>query len=90
MAKKARGSKKGRSTKKKVRSTQQRERISPKGNTRFAKRTKKGRFKEMDDASRSLSQDRRKPAKKKTKSGYGDQGDNKRGGGGGRRGGKKR
>ena len=63
---------------KKARSTSKRERISPKGNTRFAKRTKKGKFKEMDDAGRSLSQDRRKTAKKKTKSGYGDQGDRKK------------
>jgi len=31
----------------------------------------------MDDVSRSLSSDRRQKAKKKTTSGYGDQGDRK-------------
>jgi hypothetical protein len=47
-------------------------------NKMFAKRTAKGRFKEMDDVGRSLSTDRRRTAKKKTKSGYGDQGDRKK------------
>ena len=41
----------------------------------FAKRTAKGRFKEMDNVKRSLSRDRPKKAKRKVKSGYGDQGD---------------
>lgn len=46
-------------------------------NKMFAKRTARGRFKEMDDVGRSLSTDRRQTAKKKTQSGYGDQGDQK-------------
>lgn len=41
----------------------------------FAKRTAKGRFKEMDSVKRSLPKDRRKKAKRKVKSGYGDRGD---------------
>lgn len=41
----------------------------------FAKRTAKGRFKEMDGVKRSLSKDRRKKATRKVKSGYGDRGD---------------
>ena len=47
---------------------------------RFVRRGAKGRFKDSDDVSRSLSADRRRTAKKRTKSGYGDQGDRKRGG----------
>lgn len=37
--------------------------------------SKKGQFSEMDDQSRSLAADVRKPAKTKVKPGYGDQGD---------------
>ena len=62
----------------KKRSTSKRELIAPRAAKRFVKRTAKGRFKEGDDVGRSLSTDRRKTAKKKTKSGYGDQGDRKR------------
>ena len=47
-------------------------------NKRYVKRTAKGKFKENDDVSRSLSADSRKTAKKATKAGYGDQGDRKR------------
>jgi hypothetical protein len=60
------------------RSTSKRELIAPRADKRFVKRTAKGRFKEGDDVGRSLSADRRKTAKKKTRSGYGDQGDRKR------------
>ena len=42
---------------------------------RFVRRGKKGRFKESDDLGRSLTADRRKKAKRKVKSGYGDRGD---------------
>jgi hypothetical protein len=41
----------------------------------YAKRTAKGRFKEIDPVKRSLPADRRKKAKRKVRSGYGDQGD---------------
>jgi hypothetical protein len=41
----------------------------------YAKRTARGRFKEMDDAGRSQTTDKRRKAKKTVRSGYGDQGD---------------
>ncbi|MDQ3118469.1 MAG: hypothetical protein M3Q89_02690 [Verrucomicrobiota bacterium] len=47
------------------------------GDSRYVKRGAGGRFKESDDVGRSLKQDRTKKAKKKVKSGYGDQGDRK-------------
>jgi hypothetical protein len=53
---------KKRSTKK---SAAKRELISPRGNKRYIRRDAKGRIKESDDVSRSLSQDRRRKAKKK-------------------------
>ena len=55
-----------------------RERMSPKGDARFVKRDAKGRIKESDDVGRSQKTDRRRKAKKTVKSGYGDQGDQKR------------
>jgi hypothetical protein len=62
----------------KKRSTTKRELIDTGRTKMYGKRTAKGRFKEMDDVGRSLSADRRTSAKKKTKSGHGDQGDRKR------------
>jgi hypothetical protein len=41
----------------------------------YAKRTMRGRFKEMDDVGRSQRVDKPRKAKKKVRSGYGDQGD---------------
>jgi hypothetical protein len=41
----------------------------------YAKRTGRGRFKEMDDVGRSQKTDKARKAKKKVRSGYGDQGD---------------
>jgi hypothetical protein len=64
---------KKRSTK---RSSAKRDLVKSRGKS-FAKRTAKGRFKEMDGVKRSLSSDRRKKAKRKVKSGHGDQGDRK-------------
>lgn len=60
------------------RSTTRREVIDTGRNRSFGKRTTTGRFKEMDDAGRSLAADRRRSAKKKVKSGHGDQGDRAR------------
>lgn len=52
----------------------------------YAKRSSTGRFKEMDDVGRSQRTDKPRRARKKVRSGYGDQGDAKRTGGrGGRR-----
>jgi hypothetical protein len=42
---------------------------------RYVRRDPKGKFKEVDDQGRSLSQDRRRKAKKKVPSGQGDKGD---------------
>lgn len=42
---------------------------------RYVRRDEEGKFKESDDVGRSLSADRRKAAKKKTKPGQGDRGD---------------
>ena len=47
---------------------------------RFVRRDDKGRFEEVEDVGRSLSQDVRKHAKTKVRSGQGDRGDQKRGG----------
>jgi hypothetical protein len=41
----------------------------------YAKRTGRGRFKEMDDVGRSQKADKPRKAKKTVRSGYGDQGD---------------
>ena len=41
----------------------------------YAKRTPRGGFKEMDDIGRSQKTDKARTAKKKVRSGYGDQGD---------------
>ena len=45
---------------------------------RYVRRDPKGRFHEVDDQSRSLSQDRRRKSKTTVKSGQGDKGDRKR------------
>ena len=53
-----------------------RELIEPRrGDKRFVRRGKKGRFKESDDVGGSLAADRRKKAKKVAKKGEGDKGD---------------
>jgi hypothetical protein len=44
---------------------------------RYVRRNEQGEFKEVDDQSRSLSQDSRKKAKKNVKAGQGDRGDRK-------------
>ena len=59
----------------KKRSTQKRDLVKGRSATMFAKRTTKGRFKEMDELGRSQQTDRKRKAKRKTKSGYGDKGD---------------
>ena len=41
----------------------------------YAKRTARGRFKEMDDVGRSQKTDKPRKAKRTVRSGYGDQGD---------------
>jgi hypothetical protein len=52
-----------------------RELLKSRNATFFARRTSRGRFKEMDERGRSLTADRRRKAETRTKSGYGDKGD---------------
>jgi hypothetical protein len=63
------------STKKSTRKAAKRTLVAPRGDKRYVRRSKKGRFKESDDVSASLSSDRRKQAKRKAKPGQGDRGD---------------
>jgi hypothetical protein len=55
-----------------------RELINTGNDKRYVRRDEKGRFKESDDQGRSLSGDRRQPAKRTVTSGHGDRGDQKR------------
>jgi hypothetical protein len=56
-----------------------RELIEPhKGDKRYVRRDASGRFKEVEDVGRSLTQDRQRHAKNEAKPGYGDRGDRKR------------
>jgi hypothetical protein len=76
MAKKTRKAKKAKKAKKAAakRSSQKRDLI--KGRAKgYAKRTESGQFKEIDTMSRSQRTDRKRKAKKKAKSGFGDRGD---------------
>jgi hypothetical protein len=45
---------------------------------RYVRRDQAGQFKEVDDMGRSLSQDRKRKAKKVVKAGQGDKGDQKK------------
>ena len=55
-----------------------RELIDTGNDKRYVRRDEKGRFDEVDDQSRSLSQDVKKKARTKVPSGQGDKGDQKR------------
>jgi hypothetical protein len=56
-----------------------RELIEPhKGDKRYVRRDAQGRFSEVDDVGRSLSQDRKRQATTESKPGQGDRGDRKR------------
>lgn len=52
-----------------------RELIAPRGSKRYIRRDSSGRIKESDDVGRSLSQDRRRRAKRKAPKGQRDKGD---------------
>ncbi|QGW63781.1 hypothetical protein [Lysobacter soli] len=54
-----------------------RELIAPNGDKRYVRRDEKGRFKESDDVSRSLSQDQKRQSQHESKPGQGDRGDRK-------------
>jgi hypothetical protein len=55
-----------------------RELIAPKGDKRYVRRDKAGRFDEVDDVGKSLARDVRQKAKTTAKAGQGDRGDRKR------------
>jgi hypothetical protein len=59
----------------KKRASGKRELINTGTDKRYVRRDASGQFKESDDVGRSLAADRRKHAKTRTKSGYGDRGD---------------
>ena len=61
-----------------TRTSGRRELIDTGRNKMYAKRDVTGRFREMDDVSKSLSGDRRRSAKRSVRSGHGDKGDRKR------------
>jgi len=65
-------------SKKQARGSGKRELIENAAGDFYAKRDQEGQFSEMDERGRSLAADRRKPAKTKVASGYGDQGDQQR------------
>ena len=62
-------------SRKSKRPSSRRELIAPRGDKRFVRRSRSGQFSESDDVSRSLSADRRRKAKTKSKRGQGDRGD---------------
>jgi hypothetical protein len=74
MATKKGSSKKGSSKK----GSSKRELIDTGNDKRYVRRDEKGRFDEVDDVGRSLSQDVRKKAKTRVPAGQGDKGDQKR------------
>ena len=74
MAKKRKTSTKG-ATAKGSRPAAKRDLVRRSKASTYAKRTARGRFKEMDDVGRSQKTDKARTAKKTVRSGYGDQGD---------------
>ena len=75
VAKKTTGSRVGRT--KQSKSAAKRDLVRGPQASSYAKRTAKGRFKEMDDVGRSQKADKPRKAKRAVRSGYGDQGDQK-------------
>jgi hypothetical protein len=57
---------------------QKRERVDTGNDSRFVRRDDDGKFKESDDAGRSIAADRRQSAKKVVPKGQGDRGDQKK------------
>jgi hypothetical protein len=74
-AKKAAKKKTAKKTATKKRKAAKRELIDTGRDKRYVRRDQEGQFKESDDVGRSLSQDRKRKAKKTSKPGQGDRGD---------------
>ena len=68
-------SKSGSSRKSSSRGSGKRELINTSRDKRYVRRDGGGKFKESDDVGRASATDRRRSAKSKSKSGYGDRGD---------------
>jgi hypothetical protein len=64
-----------RSSAKRSRSAGKRDLVRRPKASSYAKRSARGRFKEMDDVGRSQTADKPRKAKRTVRSGYGDQGD---------------
>ncbi|MBV8880020.1 MAG: hypothetical protein JO332_08660 [Planctomycetaceae bacterium] len=62
----------------KRKAARKRELLAPRGKRRFVRRDPKGKFKESDDAGRSIAADRRQKAKRSVPKGQGDRGDQRR------------
>jgi hypothetical protein len=62
----------------KKKASTKRELIDTGRDKRYVRRDSDGKFKESDDVGRSLSQDRKRKAKRTVKAGQGDKGDQKR------------
>jgi len=62
----------------KKKASAKRELIDTGRDKRYVRRDSEGKFKESDDVGRSLSQDRKRKAKRTVKAGQGDKGDQKR------------
>jgi hypothetical protein len=77
MAKKKTAKKKSTTTAPKKKKSAKRELIHTGRDKRYVRRDEEGQFKESDDVGRSLSQDRKRKAKKSAKPGQGDKGDRK-------------
>jgi hypothetical protein len=77
MAKKKTAKKKSTTTAPKKKKSAKRELIDTGRDKRYVRRDEEGQFKESDDVGRSLSQDRKRKAKKSAKPGQGDKGDRK-------------
>jgi hypothetical protein len=77
MAKKTKRTRASKSTRKNSQSSGKRDLIRRRTGSAYAKRTAAGRFNEMDDIGRSQGTDKPRKAKRRVRSGYGDQGDMK-------------
>ena len=67
-----------RTTTKRARPATERDLVRRPKASAYAKRSTRGRFKEMDDVGRSQKADKPRKAKRKVSSGHGDQGDKQR------------
>ncbi len=78
METKKKAAKAKKATKKTAKKTSaKRELIAPRGDKRYVRRSKTGKFTESDDQGKSLGRDVRQIAKTKVKAGQGDKGDRK-------------